>query len=504
MILLDYPSIDDGYYFRYDGMLFGPYCADGQYKPTNYTFKSDRGAFIEERGIFGENNVFHRKYEGRLTYHRPLVCLTPDPSYESPQRLIGEAYQAGKKTSITLEKGIAADGASRIVRRYYNKYGGGDMTMTIAWEQLADAVWRQYTVVTNVDRPKRPWSYQIAEYSMYDSSTIRQWRIKRTQRHWQLHATVDVGFDLRYDTTLEQIKHIHMAIGTLIPSVNETTIYCTPYSFSGTWDVSPKLLLDGVLSLCDKKLYGVSSPIQDLDYGDLAMEAVQKFHINRINMLEFLSDFRHPTRLIPKLRNLSKLKDLANLHLTVKYGVLPTIDDLKSIWEAFRRYKPYYDKNGFVTVTHCRVLNQELDILQCRSEQRIKLAIDKEDNEFQALLESMNSLGTLPKLSNLWDLVPYSFVIDWFIGVGNLLERIDTRRELARLNIRYVTMSRKDTMEFSVAGLGLPITGKLAAVQYHRWVSDHCPAPPLSLQLKTDAFKHLIEGGALIIQRTKY
>jgi hypothetical protein len=38
-----------------------------------------------------------------------------------------------------------------------------------------------------------------------------------------------------------------------------------------------------------------------------------------------------------------------------------------------------------------------------------------------------NALGLAPNLSNAWDLVPFSFVADWFFNIGGRLEDIDTR-----------------------------------------------------------------------------
>jgi hypothetical protein len=36
-----------------------------------------------------------------------------------------------------------------------------------------------------------------------------------------------------------------------------------------------------------------------------------------------------------------------------------------------------------------------------------------------------NSIGMMPTLSRVWAIVPFSFVVDWFVGIGNRLKSID-------------------------------------------------------------------------------
>jgi hypothetical protein len=99
--------------------------------------------------------------------------------------------------------------------------------------------------------------------------------------------------------------------------------------------------------------------------------------------------------------------------------------------------------------------------------------------------------------------VPYSFVIDWFIDIGDFLERVDTRLRISRLNIRYVTMSlkRNITRKF-VFSSSFPFVGTATLVDYSRWTEDQCPLPPLTSSGTTTVSNHWLEAGALIAQRT--
>jgi len=131
--------------------------------------------------------------------------------------------------------------------------------------------------------------------------------------------------------------------------------------------------------------------------------------------------------------------------------------------------------------------------------------VSDEDSEFDRLISSIDSLGFAPTLENIWDLIPYSFVVDWFIDIGGLLERVDTRLRLLRLNIRYTTMSKKDIVRYNIRpSVELPLSGTVEKVHYHRWVSDQCPVPALSAQPTFQGFNHWLESGALILSRSKH
>jgi hypothetical protein len=239
-------------------------------------------------------------------------------------------------------------------------------------------------------------------------------------------------------------------------------------------------------------------------FGELAQTASQKVNRNQVNMIAFLRDLKNPKALVPKLKNLRKLKTHAGNYLGMQYGILPTIDDLKSIVAAFKARQPYLDRHGFKTYNAVHSDSKSQDDISLELEQRIKIAIEDEDNEFVEFANSVDSSGFAPTLENIWDLVPYSFVIDWFINIGDFLERVDICLRLSRLNIRYATMSQKSTkMKQIKASQVYPFVGTIQMVQYSRWTSDQCPVPSFFFHNTPTVSNHWLEASALIIQRTK-
>jgi hypothetical protein len=80
--------------------------------------------------------------------------------------------------------------------------------------------------------------------------------------------------------------------------------------------------------------------------------------------------------------------------------------------------------------------------LECRSKVRIQLS----DSALIAMIFSAESVGLLPRLSTLWDLVPFSFVVDWLMKIGNKLDSVDSQLKLLAFDIPLIVHS------FSVTG----------------------------------------------------
>jgi hypothetical protein len=353
-------------------------------------------------------------------------------------------------------------------------------------------------------------SYVEFEFDSYGDPQKKTIKYRSRTDSYQI-LTPAMGFSLAGRITLDQymacISHC---------KIKTQGQWAAPQGVANLWLLSAVAPTSpaGALNFVDSKAYQVidkviwRNPETGADYGDLAMKAVNKVNANSVNMIAFFRDLRDPAAMIPKLRNLSKLKTLADNYLVLKYGILPTIDDLQSIFEAFKRVKPHVDRNGFSVyrATESRTLTS--DGIRLDVDQRIKVAIEDEDDEFQMLIQRLDSMGFYPTFQNVWDLIPYSFVLDWFVDVGGFLERVDTRLRIARLNIRYATMSRKDTGMLAIAPAHSTTnptfyTGSIQAVHYQRWVSDQCPQPPAFAQSETDPLSHWIEGAALIAQRGK-
>lgn len=80
------------------------------------------------------------------------------------------------------------------------------------------------------------------------------------------------------------------------------------------------------------------------------------------------------------------------------------IDRLKSLSNMVGKEIKAYGKAGTV---HCTVTVNVADILP------------------ETVYDFLAMIGVEPNAQNIWDLVPYSFVADWFLGISNVLEWFD-------------------------------------------------------------------------------
>lgn len=99
----------------------------------------------------------------------------------------------------------------------------------------------------------------------------------------------------------------------------------------------------------------------------------------------------------------------------------------------------------------------------------VKIAIQPPETELQRLVDRLTEHGIAPNLYNLWDLVPFSFIADWFIDFGSVLDGLTAYGRLAAYQIRYITKSWKWVDEIDRDGSRCKIT------VYDRRVSSTAP-----------------------------
>jgi len=73
-----------------------------------------------------------------------------------------------------------------------------------------------------------------------------------------------------------------------------------------------------------------------------------------------------------------------------------------------------------------RVLRGRVNIVD--GEARVKMRLHENTGDmFAMLMLNSDKVGLMPSLYNLWDMVPFSFVVDWVYPIGDILQDIDQR-----------------------------------------------------------------------------
>jgi hypothetical protein len=83
-------------------------------------------------------------------------------------------------------------------------------------------------------------------------------------------------------------------------------------------------------------------------------------------------------------------------------------------------------------------LNNELGRKEVTLVTRTKMVMDTSSSGLLSAVLGIDALGIIPKPSNLWDLIPFTFVVNWFTGVGKAIERCEYSLLLATIPAYYI------------------------------------------------------------------
>lgn len=236
---------------------------------------------------------------------------------------------------------------------------------------------------------------------------------------------------------------------------------------------------------------------------DLTYAAVQQVQTASVNGLALISDLRNLGDLIPKftkvMGNFSKktLKSVAKASSSVAleyfYGMRLTISDLKIVLDGIYTYVQANNlsrrrsaSTGFM-----------IDGLGYQAHLGVYIPpLSTNFMKFRAMLADFDFEVTP---SNVWDLVPYSFVVDWVLPVQDFLQRLELGAKIGsgRMQILYTIGSYKTSAYPSISS---GICGVVVTV-YRR---DVFAMPPemklLASSGKTKPFDHIVEGMSLLVQ----
>lgn len=203
-------------------------------------------------------------------------------------------------------------------------------------------------------------------------------------------------------------------------------------------------------------------------------------------------------------------KTAADNWLAFTYGVKPILYDVHGALEVLERtYGPPLDiikERTAKTYRHDPSVNLDgsslLYINRCRGTVAcaggVKFRIDN------PLLASLSSVGLTNPLSVAWELVPFSFVVDWFIPVGDYLLSIVPPRGVSFLGGYTSVLGRGHRFEFEhlkgVPEPGWTLRSDTQEFIYDRRALDDWPAPTFNLPDLSLTWQQVTSGVSLLIQ----
>lgn len=249
------------------------------------------------------------------------------------------------------------------------------------------------------------------------------------------------------------------------------------------------------------------------ELGDLTLPAIEQMHATNINQFEFLQD----VNLVSQVFSLAKdvytlnagatLKDLASLYLSYSFGASSTYRDYvelgDSVAKEVARYSSasrYRDRR-----VHSRS-SGTLDFLGQRWSARYNLTayLDNFDQGIMGLMNTLDSWGFYPDRQAVWELVPFSFIVDWFVNVQDNLARRDAEywREYYNVHACILTYKLETNWSYQNRNSTSLVGGSAHISLYNRSVERELPCPVVDWDVHLPSGVHQwVTGAALVIQK---
>jgi hypothetical protein len=249
------------------------------------------------------------------------------------------------------------------------------------------------------------------------------------------------------------------------------------------------------------------------DYGDAVKKALADLKYVDINTFAYLKEAAEMVQSgsyiaeagpIRAFAAAPSLVGLANCVLSASYGTRLTVSDTEELCDGIRRLRDdfCYRPLDIATIRGWSSPGFEVNPLHVERLCTAAISYHQQNDSIRDLWSLLNQWDLEPSLSNLWDLVPYSFVVDWFSNVGECLEAVDVRSGIDRLSVAYYVRSYQDTLSYTDVALATHGTTRIDLKYYKREIKPPTlvDSPLPDMELHTPPVSVLPQLGALIVQ----
>lgn len=249
---------------------------------------------------------------------------------------------------------------------------------------------------------------------------------------------------------------------------------------------------------------------------------------------ETLSMLLSPMRALPKLlKALRKPRTIrgnpvtyaANAWLTARYGILPTMSDIDTLrnlaLDQVSGTAPFRRRGSSITIpvsesqysyTGSLVGNQYIGGTIRVTEEQCVYASAYYSGALTTGAQLGSDVSSIPKL--VWNLIPYSFCVDWIVDVGSWITAMVPRPGIIHLGNTISTTSTWSYIDHvkSCCVVGIPnnsypvspcnSTYLVRKTAYQRWVNEPLPALPV-FNPSLSSWKRKLDALTLSYQRIK-
>lgn len=284
----------------------------------------------------------------------------------------------------------------------------------------------------------------------------------------------------------------------------------------------PVNLVTATESRAIKKLYKRLNE-QQVHVGNLVAERAQTFSMIS-NIVKRVAEIkRNPFAFVKYFKQGSFSKNVSNDYLALKFGVEPLLNDAYGALQALARLASDQQSDKI----DIRVSSTQSDRTQVRTavdannnyityyvDQTVKVAYTLKYRVFNGATSELQKFGLLNPAEILWEVTPWSFVIDWFLPIGNYINSLSadagceflTGTKTVVTRTLYRTEWRNTGQRYSTNNSMLTdrkIDAFKVVETKVRTVLTSAPKPRLPDFKSPVSMTHLAESLSLLIQRLR-
>lgn len=242
-------------------------------------------------------------------------------------------------------------------------------------------------------------------------------------------------------------------------------------------------------------------------YGDLVRRCANDAQVIQTNSIELVTELATIADTVKTTLGLFRgkvdAKKLASGWLSYKYGLRLTAHDLKTVVQGISKRVQRIDR------AHARSRAREtfsyepfmngvgtLDV-----EYNYKIIYRTHSDDLRDFVRAWFNSGLFPSLTNAWDLIPLSFVVDWFLEIESYLNGMDANTYWSSYSIVETVYSKKETyhdVNQLFSPVGWTLVGEVQLVDYNRHLG-YTVHKPLYFDPNPREFKNYAELTSLIV-----
>lgn len=312
---------------------------------------------------------------------------------------------------------------------------------------------------------------------------------------------------LHFDGKWEQVFTSGLIARKVLTGPANTLASLKQYAVPPCWGGGHQVTLDTNLRAQARTQAMQKLGDQKAQFGASLAEAKKTYNMIASRSLDLLAALRALKRgHRPKLNPWGDSRRLADGYLEFRYGWKPLMQDIHAGYELFReQLKPALIVKGSSTVPdHATIdgggLNATYNTVGSAHRWHTCQVWGTLDC---SLMRSLTQAGLTNPLSLGWEIVPYSFVVDWFMPVGAILEA-----HAARFGLTFLAGFDAVRSEGSCTATKIPSAGysevepmyhEARHFGYRRWRLTSWPT--LSLYAKQDPFNTSMAAAAAALFR---